>query len=145
MLRVMTKSAILNYIITVMTQLKWAWDFILYQSFFQTRQIGLLQCPDNGLEVTHHHSNNPDSDETEECAVCLCRIDEGDEIRELRCHYLFHRVCFDRWLGYGHGTCPLCRGNVMPPQFTAELIQELIVFNFSAARSRDDRDTWWLR
>ncbi|KAL8533475.1 hypothetical protein ACS0TY_009753 [Phlomoides rotata] len=131
MLRVMTKSAILNYIITIITQLKWAWDFILYQSFFQTRQIGLLQCPD--------------SDETEECAACLCRIDEGDEIRELRCHHLFHRVCFDRWLGYGHGTCPLCRGNVMPPQFTAELIQELIVFNFSAARSRDDRDTWWLR
>ncbi|KAL8533468.1 hypothetical protein ACS0TY_009746 [Phlomoides rotata] len=131
MLGVMTKSAILNYIITIFTLLRWAWDFILYKSFFQTRQIGLLQCPD--------------SDETEECAVCLCRIEEGDEIRELRCHHLFHRVCFDRWLGYGHGTCPLCRGNVMPPQFTAELIQELIVFNFSAARSRDDRDTWWLR
>ncbi|KAL8533488.1 hypothetical protein ACS0TY_009766 [Phlomoides rotata] len=107
--------------------------------------MGLLQCPHNGLGVTHHHSKNLESDETVECAVCLCRIDEGDEMRELRCDHLFHKVCLDRWLGYGQGTCPLCRGNVKPRQLTAELIQELVVFNFSATRSRDDRDTWWLR
>ncbi|KAL8533464.1 hypothetical protein ACS0TY_009742 [Phlomoides rotata] len=127
MLRVMPKSAILNYIITIFTQLKWVCDFIVYQSFFQTRQMGLLQCPHNGLGVTHHHSKNPESDETVECAVCLCRIDEGDEMRELRCDHLFHKVCLDRWIGYGQlGTCPLCRGNVKPPQFTV-VHQEMTV------------------
>ncbi|KAL8533465.1 hypothetical protein ACS0TY_009743 [Phlomoides rotata] len=142
MIIIMPKSKVLNYMIMIVTQLKWAWDFSLYRySFFQTPQMVLLQCHDNGLEVTHHHSKNPECDESEECAVCLCRIDEGDEMRELRCHHLFHKVCLDRWLGYGHGTCPLCRGNVKP----AELIQELVVFNISATRSRDDRDTWWLR
>ncbi|KAL8518349.1 hypothetical protein ACS0TY_009648 [Phlomoides rotata] len=118
MLRVIPKSAILNYMITIITQLKWAWDFILYQSFFQSRQMGLLQCPDNGLGVTHHHSKNPDSDESEKmCSVA--------------------RV----WSWH----VPVMPGNVKPRQLTAELIQELVVFNFSATRSRDDWNTWWLR
>ncbi|KAL8518345.1 hypothetical protein ACS0TY_009644 [Phlomoides rotata] len=145
MIIIMPKSKVLNYMIMIITQLKWAWDFILYRSFFQTRQMVLLQCHDNGLEVTHHHSKNPECDESEECAVCLCKIDEGDEMRELRCDHLFHKVCLDRWLGYGHGTCPLCRGNVKPPQFTVALHQEMTVVNFPPARTRDDRETWWLR
>ena len=46
----------------------------------------------------------------EECVVCPCKIEGGEEIRELRCDHLFHRVCQDRWLQYKHTTCPLCRG-----------------------------------
>ncbi|KAJ8648554.1 hypothetical protein MRB53_001577 [Persea americana] len=50
-----------------------------------------------------------DSEELVQCAVCLCNIEEGEEMRELRCEHLFHRGCLDAWLGYRHLTCPICR------------------------------------
>ncbi|KAI3467166.1 hypothetical protein Pfo_023829 [Paulownia fortunei] len=143
MIQIMPKSAVLNYMILIITQLKWAWDYVLYQSFFQPRGIRLQEYVDS-LSITQYEKNMG-SEELAECAVCLCRIDEGDEVRELRCDHLFHKVCLDRWLGYGHVTCPLCRNNLKPPRFTEELHQELVVINFCAARSRDDRCTWWLR
>ncbi|KAH6797894.1 hypothetical protein C2S52_022448 [Perilla frutescens var. hirtella] len=147
MFRLIPKSTILNRVILIITQLKWAWDFIVYQAFFQPRETGLQEYSGN-LVVTRYSRNiDADSEESEEeCAVCLCRIDGGDEIRELRCDHVFHRVCLDRWLEYGHVTCPLCRNNVKPPRFTAELRHELILINFSAVGSgEDDRATWWLR
>ncbi|CAA2977445.1 E3 ubiquitin- ligase RHA2B-like [Olea europaea subsp. europaea] len=58
-------------------------------------------------------------------ALPKARIDDGDEIRELGCNHLFHRVCLDRWLGYGHMTCPLCRNNVKPPQLAVDSHQKL--------------------
>ncbi|KAL2234939.1 RING-H2 finger protein ATL3-like [Sesamum indicum] len=147
MLQIMPKSLVLNYMILIATQLKWAWDYILYQSFFQPRAAGIMlhEHVDN-FRVTHY-TKDAKSEELEECAVCLCRIEEGDEVRELRCGHLFHRVCLDRWIGYGHVTCPLCRNNLKPPPFAAELHHELVVINFytAATRSRDDGCTWWLR
>ncbi|KAL0424815.1 UNVERIFIED_CONTAM: putative E3 ubiquitin-protein ligase XERICO [Sesamum radiatum] len=147
MLQIMPKSLVLNYMILIATQLKWAWDYILYQSFFQPRAGTMLHEYVDNLCVTHYTKDANSEELAEECAVCLCRIEEGDEVRELRCGHLFHRVCLDRWIGYGHVTCPLCRNNLKPPPFTAELHHELVVINFYAAasRSRDDGCTWWLR
>ena len=125
------KAAMLNHTSAMMTQLKWAWEFILYQSFFQPR-VAEYYCEDG-------------SGSSEECAVCLCRIQGGDEITELRCQHAFHKVCLDRWLGYGHVTCPLCRDNVNPRKFAPDLRHELLQFNFAAVDSTDDRATWWLR
>ncbi|KAL3631294.1 hypothetical protein CASFOL_024278 [Castilleja foliolosa] len=141
MIQIMPKSALLSHLIVIITQLKWAWDFVLHQSFFQPREFKLLQDYADNLNITRYEKNIS-SDESVECAVCLCRIDEGDEIRELRCDHLFHKVCLDRWLGCGHVTCPLCRNNLKPRRFAAE---ELIMFDFCAATSRDDRCKWWLR
>ncbi|PIN25927.1 hypothetical protein CDL12_01341 [Handroanthus impetiginosus] len=144
MLQIMPKSVLLNYLILIITQLKWVWDYILHQSFFQPREIRLPGYSDN-LGITHYKNNN-NLGEFVDCAVCLCRIDEGDEVRELRCDHLFHRVCLDRWLGFGHVTCPLCRNNLKSQRFTEELHQELILIDFcSASRSGGDRCTWWLR
>ncbi|KAK3128090.1 hypothetical protein QOZ80_7AG0582460 [Eleusine coracana subsp. coracana] len=52
-----------------------------------------------------------EEEEEEECVVCLSGIEEGDEIRELKCRHLFHRTCLDRWLARPAvvATCPLCR------------------------------------
>ena len=36
-----------------------------------------------------------------ECAVCLCAIEEGDEVPELRCRHVFHRGCLDEWVDRG--------------------------------------------
>ncbi|KAL2484739.1 putative E3 ubiquitin-protein ligase RHA2B [Abeliophyllum distichum] len=143
MILIAPRSVVLTYIVVVATQLKWAWDYLLYQSFQPYYGVRLPEYVDD-LSVTRYENNTECSGDSVECAVCLCKIEEGDEIRELRCDHIFHRVCLDRWLGYGHMTCPLCRNNLMRHQFVEELHQELILINFCATTSRD-RDAWWLR
>ncbi|KAL6657229.1 hypothetical protein ACP70R_005009 [Stipagrostis hirtigluma subsp. patula] len=54
--------------------------------------------------------------EAVECAFCLSGIEEGEEVRELRCRHLFHRSCLDRWLlARPLATCPLCRRRLLTP------------------------------
>ncbi|XP_022862154.1 E3 ubiquitin-protein ligase RHA2B-like [Olea europaea var. sylvestris] len=145
MIQIVPQSVVLTYIVFIATQLKWAWDYLLYQSFFvQPAGIKLPEYVDD-LSVTCYE-NNEESRDSVECAVCLCKIEEGDEIRELRCDHLFHRVCLDRWLGYGHMTCPLCRNILKFAPLVEDLYhhQELILINFCATTSRD-RCAWWLR
>ncbi|KAF8404535.1 hypothetical protein HHK36_009422 [Tetracentron sinense] len=48
------------------------------------------------------------------CAVCLSKFEEGEEIRELKCKHIFHKDCLDRWLQHDSATCPLCRSLVLP-------------------------------
>ncbi|CAI9779273.1 unnamed protein product [Fraxinus pennsylvanica] len=144
MIQIVPLSVFFTYIVLIATQLKWAWNYLLCQSFsIQPARIKLPEYVD-GISVTHYE-NRTESGDSVECAVCLCKIQEEDEIRELRCHHLFHRVCLDRWLSYGHMTCPLCRNNLKLPPFMDEFPQEMILINFCATTSRDDRCTWWLR
>ncbi|ONK55463.1 uncharacterized protein A4U43_UnF2870 [Asparagus officinalis] len=42
--------------------------------------------------------------EKAKCVFCLCVVEEGEEVRELRC----------RWLEFGNDTCPLCRAPLVP-------------------------------
>ncbi|KAL9389418.1 hypothetical protein Peur_018023 [Populus x canadensis] len=82
-----------------------------------------------------------------ECAVCLSDVQEGEEIRELRCGHVFHRSCLYRWLDFRQSTCPLCRGSLAPRR-TLILDQhrtEVLTFKFCSFTSTDERDTWWLR
>ncbi|GMI87529.1 hypothetical protein HRI_002422200 [Hibiscus trionum] len=73
------------------------------------------------------------------CAICLCKIEEDGEMRELRCDHLFHQVCLDRWLGYSYSsTCPVCRATLV-----ADV--EVLVFNCFGFDSKHRRDNWWLR
>ncbi|CAA2965019.1 E3 ubiquitin- ligase RHA2B-like [Olea europaea subsp. europaea] len=99
-------------------------NYLLFQSFFQPCGIELLDYVDDPTIMRYENNFNAErGDLSVECAVCLCTFDEGDEVRELKCHHLYHRVCLDRWLGYGHKTCPLCRNNLKPRQRAAELHQ----------------------
>jgi RING-H2 zinc finger protein RHA1 len=51
----------------------------------------------------------------ESCAVCLSEFKAEDEIQRLtNCRHIFHRSCLDRWMGYDHTTCPLCRTTFLP-------------------------------
>lgn len=45
-----------------------------------------------------------------ECGVCLCRIEEGEAMRQLPCcaHALFHDDCITKWLTETKNTCPAC-------------------------------------
>ncbi|KAF8399207.1 hypothetical protein HHK36_015072 [Tetracentron sinense] len=96
----------------------------------------------------------PQSLQEVECSVCLCKIEEGEEIKELRCDHLFHSVCLDRWLGYRNATCPLCRGSVAPPRTMVaklgeeeEFVEELIFMfsSFCGSSARRRHSKWWLR
>ncbi|CAA6654479.1 unnamed protein product [Spirodela intermedia] len=49
------------------------------------------------------------SEQAAQCVICLCDVEDGDEIRELKCDHVFHRCCLDRWVAFGRVTCPLCR------------------------------------
>lgn len=61
------------------------------------------------------------SKEPVECVFCLSNIEEGEEIRELRCRHLFHKSCFDRWLENRRATCPLCRNSFILHETNAKL------------------------
>ncbi|KAJ1280511.1 hypothetical protein BS78_04G238500 [Paspalum vaginatum] len=51
----------------------------------------------------------------DDCAVCLCGIGAGDEVRRLgNCRHAFHRACLDRWIAHDQRTCPLCRAPLVP-------------------------------
>lgn len=65
---------------------------------------------DHELRVSPYRRSGGESEEQAvECVFCLSGVEEGDEIRELRCRHLFHRACLDRWLARPPATCPLCR------------------------------------
>ncbi|GMJ03308.1 RING-H2 finger A2A [Hibiscus trionum] len=44
-----------------------------------------------------------------DCVVCLCRLRDGEQVRELDCCHVFHKDCFDGWLHHFNFNCPLCR------------------------------------
>ncbi|XP_059644930.1 E3 ubiquitin-protein ligase RHA2B-like [Cornus florida] len=130
-----------HYVILATTHLNLGRNFLFPRSNFQHSQCDRLP---NGEELSVRRYEGEGSDEGVECAVCLCKIEEGDEIRELRCEHLFHRVCLDRWVGSRHITCPLCRDSLGPRRRATQLGEEVLVFKFCCFGSRD-RELWWLR
>ncbi|XP_052200191.1 uncharacterized protein LOC127806746 [Diospyros lotus] len=118
--------------------MKWIWDFL-----FPNRRTTNTLLPENGggeVSIKRYEAG-----EAAECPVCLCKIDAGEEIRELRCAHLFHRDCLDRWVGYKHRTCPLCRGCLAPGRRATELGEEVLSFKFCDFGSSSGRSSWWLR
>ncbi|XP_024964006.1 E3 ubiquitin-protein ligase RNF167-like [Cynara cardunculus var. scolymus] len=63
--------------------------------------------------------------ESKECSVCLSVLEDGDEIRRLKCKHTFHKGCVDKWLEQDRATCPICRRLVLP---------EAIVVRYSQRR-----------
>ncbi|XP_008805361.2 E3 ubiquitin-protein ligase RNF126-like [Phoenix dactylifera] len=61
------------------------------------------------------------SNEQVVCVFCLSNIEEGEEIRELRCRHLFHKSCFDRWIEHGRAACPLCRNSLILQETKAKV------------------------
>ncbi|XP_059644918.1 putative RING-H2 finger protein ATL12 [Cornus florida] len=130
-----------HYVILATTHLNLGWNFLFRRSNFQHSQCDHVpKITGEELGVRRYEGK----DEGVECAVCLCKIEEGDEIRELRCEHLFHRVCLDRWVGYRHITCPMCRDSLGRRRRATELGEEVLVFKFWSFGSRD-RELWWLR
>ncbi|MCE5165675.1 hypothetical protein HAX54_011534 [Datura stramonium] len=153
-LEMFPQSKLLNYIDFIFSQLKWGWSVFLFQSFsrscnFTISEVGVfyhghVHDDNNELRVTHFERDNLDS--SVECAICLCNIEDGEQVRELNCDHLFHRACLDRWMNCGRMTCPLCRNHLVKPNTTFSELhhQEVIHLDLFSGRSRD-RCEWWLR
>ncbi|XP_062105894.1 E3 ubiquitin-protein ligase ATL41-like [Humulus lupulus] len=55
-----------------------------------------------------------DQDRSNECAVCLSNLEEGERARLLpNCNHTFHAECIDKWLS-SQSTCPICRTEAEP-------------------------------
>lgn len=81
-----------------------------------------------------------------QCVFCLCDVEDGEEVRELRCEHLFHRSCLDRWVGFGRVTCPLCRKSLASKVVEAGPPCEEGVDQLSTAGAMfpvDPHGAWW--
>ncbi|KAI4357903.1 hypothetical protein L6164_001820 [Bauhinia variegata] len=137
---------VMKHLALVLAHLKWALDFFLFHPFYSLFQSGMPIVGDK-VNICHYEPN-PGANEEVDCAVCLCKIREGEEIRVLRCEHLFHRGCLDRWVGFNvsFATCPLCRDLLgrRPCRAITEHGAEVISFQFWSFSS-SDRERWWLR
>ncbi|KAL3501605.1 hypothetical protein ACH5RR_036054 [Cinchona calisaya] len=121
--------------------LKLFWNFFFQNLYFQQlHQINSANV-DNGLKKPNQEEN------AQECAVCLCTIAEREETKELRCNHIFHKVCLDRWFGYGQVTCPLCRCSSKSCIYQAKIgEEEVLSFSFlDSFSSGNQKSSWWLR
>ncbi|XP_072839798.2 E3 ubiquitin-protein ligase ZNRF3 [Pogona vitticeps] len=70
------------------------------------------------------------SSSTSDCAICLEKYLDGEELRVIPCAHRFHRKCVDPWL-LQHHTCPHCRHNIIeqkkgsPGQVCEEMARQL--------------------
>jgi E3 ubiquitin-protein ligase RHA2 len=109
----------MKYLTLLYTHLKWVLDFLTYYPFYKLHDshfpiIGEM------YNTCNYESTLDHSDEDLECAVCLCKIEDEDEIRVLRCDHMYHKHCLDKWVGFKNNTCPLCRESLRPKRVITE-------------------------
>ncbi|TIB32283.1 hypothetical protein E3P84_02588 [Wallemia ichthyophaga] len=67
-------------------------------------------------------SQKPDSENTNNCAICYEDFQNGEQLRILPCSlkHCFHSSCIDQWLLEIQGVCPLCRKDFRDTKLQAE-------------------------
>ncbi|XWS63702.1 hypothetical protein CRYUN_Cryun06bG0124300 [Craigia yunnanensis] len=87
------KSTIFNYVILIATHLEWACDFWLCYCLFPNYNY----VPNLPAEIgagqragDYEWKRAASADAGIECPVCLFKVEQGEEIGELRCGHVFH-------------------------------------------------------
>jgi len=57
-------------------------------------------------------NNITDSEYSNECAVCLDKLNFNQLHRELSCKHVFHPHCIDDWVLKCSASCPICRKDI---------------------------------
>ncbi|KAG4161836.1 hypothetical protein ERO13_D01G080300v2 [Gossypium hirsutum] len=133
-------------LLSMLSSVQWAWNLLLRFSLFPYQIPAPIGRDDFKLGCRNYSCKQDaggDEEEEVECSICLCKIDEDDEIPELRCDHLFHKVCLDRWAEHRRSTCPICRTSLTPRQLVSGV--EVIHFKYCSLDDTGHRETWWLR
>ncbi|XP_028803427.1 RING-H2 finger protein ATL14-like [Neltuma alba] len=148
-------SMLFNYLKLASSRFKWVLDFLLYQPFYSLRvhhhhqPLQEFQILSEEQVQIWRHCEEKGEEEQVDCAVCLSKIGEGDEVRVLRCEHVFHRDCLNQWVGFRNFTCPLCRdflGSGIRSVNCEGGEANLLFFKFSSfSDNYSERDNWWLR
>ncbi|KAM9195076.1 E3 ubiquitin-protein ligase ZNRF3 isoform 2-T2 [Dugong dugon] len=75
------------------------------------------------------------SSSTSDCAICLEKYIDGEELRVIPCTHRFHKKCVDPWL-LQHHTCPHCRHNIIEQKGNPNAV---CVETSNLSRSRQQR------
>ncbi|KAH9317922.1 hypothetical protein KI387_019691, partial [Taxus chinensis] len=81
-----------------------------YQDLNGTLQGQVIRNEHDQFSPHHMHPEFDccfNSDEDEECSICLCSLHEGKVIELVKCHHFFHRKCIEQWFKT-RPTCPQC-------------------------------------
>ncbi|XP_021910499.1 E3 ubiquitin-protein ligase RNF13-like [Carica papaya] len=141
-----SSSNMWNRIKLMISHLKWAFDFLVEYCLIPNYMHKLPEMRGETRFITCGYRCKVEEEEEAECAVCLCKVEEGEEIADLKCDHVFHGVCFRAWISSGlrKPTCLLCRDSIAQPSAGPDATMEVLEFNFCYFGS-DDRDRWWLR
>ena len=79
----------------------------------------------NSFTVTQTDDNN-------QCSVCLETIQQDETVVTLGCHHTFHFHCIERWCS-SHNSCPVCRSVIEEQEETIPNVQtqRIIVNNIT--------------
>ncbi|KAI9085727.1 hypothetical protein K1719_032333 [Acacia pycnantha] len=139
-----------NFLKLSLSHIKWVLEFLVYHPFYSLHHHQPLQefhqiltQEEEPVEIWHPREGEEEVD----CAVCLNKIGEGDEVRVLRCEHVFHRDCLNQWVSLRNFTCPLCREYLGSNNRVGNGRQvPVLFFKYSSfSDNSDERDNWWLR
>ncbi|KAJ4966534.1 hypothetical protein NE237_018383 [Protea cynaroides] len=105
---------VIELTILIQSLSRYPWRRSHRRAFEGTKRNSLLSLIDAQHPAIRYSGNS--GGESKECAVCLTKFEEGDEVRELQCNHEFHKGCLDQWLERDQVTCPLCRRYVLPEE-----------------------------
>ncbi|CAL0315292.1 unnamed protein product [Lupinus luteus] len=110
---------LMKYLNLLWTHLSWVLNFPLYYPFYKLHD-SKVPIIEEEVSIYDYYESTTASEEDIYCAVCLCKIEEMDEIRVLR-------------------------EPVAPRRAVTEIGAEVLFFQFCAIHNDDEHDTWWLR
>tara|TARA_B110001469_G_C9640093_1_gene321758 strand:+ start:2686 stop:3027 length:342 start_codon:yes stop_codon:yes gene_type:complete len=55
----------------------------------------------------------PENKILDECCICLCKLNNGEQIIKLNCNHYYHFECMEKCLNKGFDFCPYCRNEII--------------------------------
>lgn len=72
---------------------------------------GITEEALQSLSTTQFKSETADTNDVNECRICISDFADGDTITSLPCNHRFHKHCIETWLKR-KAVCPICRKDI---------------------------------